>query len=206
MNIVRVFKGLHSALGRWYWFILVALFVVSLHTTDHVTAAFTDTSPLGNTIVGEQNVEGFVLWHGGLTILDYSMTVVLLTLLYTRWDEPAVPRGTRNPLRILKKLHRALGRWYWFVAISLIFVSAHTFDHIIAMIFNTSPLSDTFVANSISHEGFIVWHSVLTIVDYAMTVVLLALLYSRWKAAQETQAARISQSTETLASSTMARH
>ncbi len=188
MRSAEVLQGLHRTLGLWYWFILVGLFFVTLHTTDHVAAAIIDKSPLGSTIIGEQNAEGFVLWHGGLTVLDYSMTLVLVTLIYRRWEEPSLPAlgrpalGIWRPVQTLRKLHRALGDWYWFVAGALIFISVHTFDHIIAIIFNTSPLSDTIVANSINHTGFILWHSLLTLVDYAMTLLLLSLLYSRWMA------------------------
>ena len=204
-------KGLHAALGRWYWFVLGTLFFITLHTIDHVTAVFTDHSFIGDTVIGEQNAEGFVLWHGGLTTADYAMTILLLTLVYTRFQarsqtgpggriqQYSVPTALSmsqntltyiprlvlgKPINILKNLHLALGLWYWFIAGSLIFVSIHTFDHIIAIIYNTSPLSDTIVANSISHTGFLIWHSVLTLVDYSVTVILLHLLYTRWQAIQ----------------------
>jgi hypothetical protein len=114
------------------------------------------------------------------------MSIVLLSLIYQRWnDGDFPPTKTWNPIAVLAKFSRALGGWYWFLMLSLVIISAHTFDHVIAMILNTSPLSDTIVADSVSHEGFILWHSILTILDYAVTVALLWLLYSRWKVSHE---------------------
>ncbi len=184
----RVYVGLrqlHLALGRWYWFLLVTLSLISLHTFDHTAAVFMDRSPFAETFISDTNTEGFILWHGGLTVADYTMTIVLLALLWRRWREPgtlAIPRRAKNPVEYLRQLHRVLGKGYWFFWAAFIPITVHTGDHIIAIIFNTSPLSDTIVANSINHEGFLLWHSSLTVLDYVLTVMLVFMLYSRWKA------------------------
>ena len=185
-RVVEGFRTLHEALGRWYWFIFLTLTLITLRTYDHTAALFTDRSPFAESFIAETNTEGFILWHGGLTVADYTMSVVLLTLLYRRWKAPASlqpePRS-RNPIKVLRRLHRVLGTAYWFVVGALVPITVHTTDHIIAIIFNTSPLSDTVVANSINHEGFLLWHSILTELDYGLTVLLLWMIYSRWKAA-----------------------
>lgn len=183
-RIVDALQGVHASLGRWYWFIMVALTAITLHTFDHTFAAFTNTSPFSESVLGADNTQGFILYHGGLTVLDYTMTIVLLTLLYVRWPEPLPALGlVPHPATSLRRLHHVLGRTYWLVLAAISVISLHTFDHIAAIVWNTSPLSDTFVADSINHEGFLLWHSILTIVDYAMTVWLIYLVYTRWKAA-----------------------
>lgn len=189
---VRVFRGVHQALGRWYWFVLVTLALISLHAFDHTFAVFTNTSPFAESFISDENPQGFVLWHGGLTIADYIMTVLLLGILYRRWNgagTPLIDRPFRHPVRVLRRLHSIIGRVYWFVFAALVPITFHTADHAIAIVFNTSPLSDTIVANSINHEGFLVWHSTLTILDFAMSLILIRLIYLRWKASTATEEA-----------------
>lgn len=83
----------------------------------------------------------------------------------------------------LRGVHASLGGWYWFIMVPLTAITLHTIEPIAAIVWSTSPRSDTFVANSISYEGFLLWHSILTIVDCAMTVFLIYLVYTRWKSA-----------------------
>lgn len=187
VKTVGVFRTLHLALGRWYWFLFLTLSLITIHTIDHTTAVFIDRGPLASSFISDENVEGFVLWHGGLTAADYTMTIVLLTLLYRRslsnWSGIKPPAGVLMKGRfVLSRLHQVLGKWYWFLFAALIPITVHTTDHLIFMILNASPLSDTIVANSFSHEGFLIWHSGLTILDYMLTVLLLSMIYGQWTA------------------------
>lgn len=187
VKIVGVFRTLHLALGRWYWFLFLTLSLITVHTIDHTTAVFIDRGPLASSFISDENVEGFVLWHGGLTAADYTMTIVLLTLLYRRslsdWSGIKPPAGVLTKARfVLSRLHQVLGKWYWFLFAAFIPITVHTADHLIFMILNASPLSDTIVANSFSHEGFLIWHSGLTILDYMLTVLLLSMIYGQWTA------------------------
>jgi len=187
-KIVEVFRTLHTALGRWYWFLFITLSLITVHTIDHTSAVFIDRGPLASSFISDDNVEGFVLWHGGLTAADYTMTIVLLTLLYRRslsggpGTRPSVGLLTKGRF-VLSRLHQVMGKWYWFLFVALIPITVHTADHIIFMILNGSPLSDTIVADSFSHEGFLIWHSGLTILDYMLTVLLLSMIYRQWAAA-----------------------
>ncbi len=188
---IRVVRGVHWALGRWFWFVLVTLTLISLHTFDHTAAVFTNTSPFSESFISDENTQGFVLWHGGLTIADYIMTVLLLGILYRRWNVsggPLVDRPFRHPVRVLRRLHQVMGRAYWFVFIALVPITFHVADHAIAIALGTSPLSDTIVANSINHEGFLVWHSSLTILDFALSLLLIRMIYVRWAAARSSAA------------------
>ena len=133
-----------------------------------------------------------MLWHGGLTAADYTMTIVLLTLLYRRsllgWSGVKPSGGLLTKGRfVLSRLHKIMGNWYWFLFAALIPITVHTADHLIFMILNSSPLSDTIVANSFSHEGFLIWHSGLTILDYMLTVLLLSMIYGQWNAARKSR-------------------
>jgi hypothetical protein len=83
-----------------------------------------------------------------------------------------------------------MGRWYWFLFAAIIPITVHTADHLIFMILNASPLSHTIVADSFSHEGFLIWHSGLTILDYMLTVMLLSMIYGQWKAFHAASIAR----------------
>ncbi len=184
-KIVEVLRTLHMALGRWYWFLFVTLTLITVHTIDHTSAVFIDRGPLASSFISDDNVEGFVLWHGGLTVADYTMTIVLLTLLYRRsfsgWSGIKPSGGVLTKGRfVLSRVHQIMGKWYWFLFIALIPISFHTGDHLIFMILNASPLSDTIVANSFSHQGFLIWHSGLTILDYMLTVLLLAMIHRQW--------------------------
>lgn len=194
-KIVEVFRTLHLALGRWYWFLFITLSLITIHTIDHTSAVFIDRGPLASSFISDDNVEGFVLWHGGLTIADYTMTIVLLTFLYRRsllgWSGIRPSGGLLTKGRfVLSRLHQVMGKWYWFLFAVLIPISVHTGDHLIFMILNASPLSDTIVANSFSHEGFLVWHSGLTILDYMLTVLLLSMIHRQWTAAHRSPIVR----------------
>ena len=41
-KVVEVFRTLHLALGRWYWFLFLTLSLITIHTIDHTTAVFID--------------------------------------------------------------------------------------------------------------------------------------------------------------------
>jgi hypothetical protein len=184
-KVVEVFRTLHLALGPWYWFLFATLTLITLHTFDHTAAVFTDRSPFAESFISDENTEGFILWHGGLTVADYTMTIVLLTFLFRRSFPPATGagqsvHGLSKARFVFSRLHQIMGKWYWFLWGALIPISFHTGDHVIAIFLNTSPLSDTIVANSISHEGFLIWHSSLTILDYMLTVMLLWMIYLQW--------------------------
>jgi hypothetical protein len=113
-KIIEVFQTLHLALGRWYWFVFITLSLITIHTIDHTSAVFIDRGPLASSFISDDNVEGFVLWHGGLTAADYTMTIVLLTLLYRRSMSDGMriipPRGLITRARfVLSRLHRSWG-------------------------------------------------------------------------------------------------
>ncbi len=161
-------------MGRWYWFWCVCIGLAGAHMVDHLVAAAFNTTPISDVVVGNQlDAAGFTLWHGINSITDYVSLVLVAVLLVGRPTPPQPRWGVRGWLWAFRG---NLGRWFWPFTASFAVVSFHTSDHIQAILFTNTLLSDTFFANSVSHEGFLAWHAVNTVLAFFLLVLLTYLL------------------------------
>ncbi len=187
--IVQKAQRLHRIMGRWYWFWAVCLGLATAHMIDHLVAAALNTTPISDVVVGNSlDTAGFTLWHGVNSITDYASLVLVAVLLVGR---PTAPGAKRGFVGWVREFRLRLGKWWWPFAGSFGLVTFHMSDHVQAILFTNTLLSDTFFANSVSHQGFLFWHALNTVLAFFLLVVL------TWILARDSPVPRVGDSRRT---------